>query len=172
MVMSDTERLEYDKKLEKQKHSIKRFININISHLQESHSKDLANTNSSISRIEETQNKMFDLMLKAYQQSVETANELDKRKTEFLSINDKIETFNETNKAEFTNINTSIIDLKKEENKNEVKIDKHINKMIFYVWIIDNRKKILISAPFIIGLFLALKEPITEYIIEIIKIWA
>ncbi len=153
MVITAKEQQDIDKKFDKQKHALRRFVNINISHVEKSQDQQFSITNAQIKSISEKQDKMFDLMLKAYQQSVDIAVE------------------NEKTKGVIKTIEKSIDSLNSSESNNSEKIDTHIKKMAFYVWLIDNKIKVLISLPIITGFIIKLKEPLKEYGIELLKLW-
>lgn len=154
MVMSEKDSRELNDKLEAQKHSIRRFLTIKINDLKHEQEKENQRKEQERQRNERDMTEIKDLLMKMYGQSVDTHAEIEVLKTKY----------------EFMGIKIS--DLQSSENKNEVKIDAHIKKMGFYLWVIDNKKKIIISAPIIIGLVVKLKEPIKQYFFELIKIWS
>lgn len=150
MVMTEKDRREINDQLEAQKHSIRRFLTIKLDNIKHDHEKESQRNERDFAEIKE-------LLMKMYGQSVDTHAEIEVLKTKY----------------EF--MGTKINDLQSSENTNKKNIEAHIKKMNFYVWLIDNKRKIIISLPFIFGIYIKLKEPLISLATEIyetFKIWS
>lgn len=146
MTMTDDERREYDQKLEGVKHSLKRFINLNISEIRATSEKDMVHLKSEFSEIK-------DIVNKTYYQTVDSHAEIEvlKTKYEFLA-----------------NI---ICELRANEGANRENLSGYQKKMKVYELMVDHKWKVLLSIPILVGFYQALKTPIQEYFKQLIEIW-
>lgn len=146
MTMTEQERKEYDLKLEAVKHSLKRFINVNLSEMQNNREKDMMH-------LEKHLDEMKSTMEKIYVQTVDSHAEIEVLKTKYEFMFQVMDQVRST------------------ENETKQSLSNYKSKMKFYEFLIDQKFKVLLSIPIIVGFYKALREPIHQYIIELIKLW-
>jgi DNA repair ATPase RecN len=146
MTMTDEERKEYDQKLDALKHSLKRFINVNLQEMAHKNEKDT-------SHIDKHLDEMKTMMDKIYYQAVDSHAEIQVLKTKYEFMVNVMAEVRET------------------ENETEKALASYKRKMSFYEFLIDQKFKVLLSIPVLVGFYQALKEPIKQYFVELIKLW-